>query len=84
MCFYSILGYEHDYDIDPFSDYYDEQYFGSTADVDATLADAVTAWIASRNEEEKAELGHQLDDLILRCTYSKYSCQTNTLVYLVV
>ena len=67
------------YDIDPFDDIY-QDYFDSAAATDSTVHDSVTKWVASKTEDERFELGHQMENLIMQCTYSKYPCQTNKYV----
>ena len=67
------------YDIDPFDDNY-RDYFDSAAATDSTLHDSVTKWVASKTEDERFELGYQIENLIMQCTYSKYPCQTNKYV----
>ena len=73
QCLTSVSG-NSTYDVNPFSKDYDRSYFGSEADIESEVFGSLTRWIAKMEESERFDLGHQLEDMILDCTYSKYPC----------
>ena len=62
------------YEINPWDNDYDYSYFDNQVDTIPEVFDYITAWAASKDDDYKFQLGHQLDDLILDCIYNKYPC----------
>ncbi len=74
-----VSGYNDSFDTDPFDEEY-EDYFGGEQDFQENIFDYIVEWMSYKNDSEKQRLGHQLEDLIIGCTYSQYSCNISRFV----